>query len=98
VVLEAVTRLLPGVLGNVASVADESFANPGERLLEPPVYTRPPEFAGHAVPPVLLSGDHAAVARWRREESLRRTVERRPDLLPPAPSSAEAAGPDPVAE
>jgi tRNA (guanine37-N1)-methyltransferase len=98
VVLEAVTRLLPGVLGNAASAADESFADVGERLLEPPVYTRPPEFAGRSVPPVLLSGDHAAVKRWRREESLRRTVERRPDLLPAAPSSAESAGPDPVAE
>jgi tRNA (guanine37-N1)-methyltransferase len=81
VMLEAVTRLLPGVLGNADSVVDDSFADAGERLLEPPVYTRPPEFAGRGVPPVLLSGDHGAIARWRREESVRRTRERRPDLL-----------------
>jgi tRNA (guanine37-N1)-methyltransferase len=85
VVLEAVTRLLPGVLGNAASVTDESFADAGARLLEPPVYTRPPVYEGRPVPPVLLSGDHAAVARWRREESLRRTAERRPDLMPDDP-------------
>ncbi|HSP37619.1 MAG TPA: tRNA (guanosine(37)-N1)-methyltransferase TrmD [Frankiaceae bacterium] len=97
-VLEAVTRLLPGVLGNAASVADESFADATERLLEPPVYTRPPEFAGRAVPPVLLSGDHAAVARWRREESLRRTAVRRPDLLLTDPTIGNGAGTDPVAE
>jgi tRNA (guanine37-N1)-methyltransferase len=81
VMVEAVTRLLPGVLGNADSVVDDSFADAGERLLEPPVYTRPPEFAGRGVPPVLLSGDHGAIARWRREESVRRTRERRPDLL-----------------
>jgi tRNA (guanine37-N1)-methyltransferase len=78
VVLDAVTRLLPGVLGNAASPADESFAT---GLLEYPQYTRPVEFRGAAVPDVLVSGDHAAVARWRREQSLRRTLERRPDLL-----------------
>jgi tRNA (guanine37-N1)-methyltransferase len=82
VVVEAVTRLLPGVLGNAESAVDDSFAAADERLLEPPVYTRPPEIAGRSVPPVLLSGDHGAIARWRREESLRRTAERRPDLLP----------------
>jgi tRNA (guanine37-N1)-methyltransferase len=82
VVVEAVTRLLPGVLGNAESAVDDSFAAADERLLEPPVYTRPPEIAGRSVPPVLLSGDHGAIARWRRAESLRRTAERRPDLLP----------------
>ncbi len=82
VVLDAVTRLLPGVLGNAASPADESFAT---GLLEYPQYTRPVEFRGAAVPDVLLSGDHAAIARWRRREALRRTLERRPDLLARAP-------------
>lgn len=81
VIVEAVTRLLPGVLGNAASVLDDSFADADTRLLEPPVYTRPPEFAGRSVPDVLLSGDHGAIARWRRERSLERTRERRPDLL-----------------
>jgi tRNA (guanine37-N1)-methyltransferase len=104
VMVEAVTRLLPGVLGNADSVVDDSFADAGERLLEPPVYTRPPDFGGHTVPPVLLSGDHGAIARWRREESLRRTRERRPDLLGPAgpqapdPAAADPAAADPVAE
>jgi tRNA (guanine37-N1)-methyltransferase len=92
VVLEAVTRLLPGVLGNEASAPDDSFADPARRLLEPPVYTRPPVFAGREVPPVLLSGDHAAIARWRRAESLRRTALRRPDLLD------DPVADDPVAE
>jgi tRNA (guanine37-N1)-methyltransferase len=81
VMIEAVTRLLPGVLGNAESAADDSFADAEERLIEPPVYTRPPVFEGREVPPVLLSGDHAAIAAWRREESRRRTAERRPDLL-----------------
>jgi tRNA (guanine37-N1)-methyltransferase len=78
--LEAVTRLLPGVLGNAESVADDSFS---DGVLEGPVFTRPPEFEGRAVPPVLLSGDHGAVASWRREQGLARTRDRRPDLLPP---------------
>jgi tRNA (guanine37-N1)-methyltransferase len=85
VVIEAVARLLPGVLGCGLSVADESFS---AGRLEYPQWTRPPEFRGRAVPPVLLSGDHAAVARWRQVEALRRTRERRPDLLaryPPTP-------------
>jgi len=81
VIVEAVARLLPGVLGNACSVADDSFA-PGamENLLEGPVYTKPPVWRGHEVPPILLSGHHAAIARWRRDQALRRTVERRPDL------------------
>jgi tRNA (guanine37-N1)-methyltransferase len=78
VVLDAVARLLPGVLGNEASSLDESHS---AGLLEYPQYTRPAEFRGARIPDVLLSGDHAAIARWRREESLRRTFERRRDLL-----------------
>ena len=78
VVLEAVARLLPGVLGNEESHQQDSFS---EGLLEGPAYTRPPVFEGLAVPDVLLSGDHAAIARWRRDQSLRRTAERRPELL-----------------
>jgi tRNA (guanine37-N1)-methyltransferase len=77
VVIEAVSRLVPGVLGNVESLALESHS---AGLLEYPQYTRPPEFQGHAVPDVLLSGDHGAVERWRRDESERLTQQRRPDL------------------
>ncbi|MGB5266494.1 MAG: tRNA (guanosine(37)-N1)-methyltransferase TrmD [Polyangiales bacterium] len=77
-VIEATARLLPGVLGNDESVADESHA---DGLLEYPQYTRPEEFRGERVPEILRSGNHAAIARWRRKESLRRTLERRPDLL-----------------
>jgi tRNA (guanine37-N1)-methyltransferase len=78
VVIEAVARLLPGVLGNEGSAADESFTS---GLLEYPHYTRPAEFRGWEVPPVLRSGDHAAVGAWRRTQALLRTAERRPDLL-----------------
>jgi tRNA (guanine37-N1)-methyltransferase len=78
VVIEAVARLLPGVLGNEGSAAEESFAS---GLLEYPHYTRPAEFRGWEVPAVLRSGDHAAVRAWRRAQSLLRTAERRPDLL-----------------
>lgn len=85
-VIEATARLLPGVLGNEDSAADESHA---EGLLEYPQYTRPEEFRGHAVPDILRSGNHAAIARWRRKESLRRTLERRPDLLEAAELSEE---------
>lgn len=82
VMVEAVARLVPGVLGNEASHADDSFAPGGmERLLEGPVYTRPPVWEGLAVPGVLTSGDHAAVARWRREQAFARTRQMRPDLL-----------------
>jgi tRNA (guanine37-N1)-methyltransferase len=77
-IVEATARLVPGVLGNEASAAEESFA---AGLLEHPQYTRPAQFRGWAVPEVLLSGDHAKVARWRRAQSLRRTIERRPDLI-----------------
>ncbi|HEY3943166.1 MAG TPA: tRNA (guanosine(37)-N1)-methyltransferase TrmD [Acidimicrobiales bacterium] len=78
VVVETVARLVPGVLGNEDSAADESF---GDGLLEHPHFTRPWGFRGWAVPEVLRSGDHGAVARWRRAQSLRRTLERRPDLV-----------------
>ena len=78
VVVEAVTRLVPGVMGNEASAEDESFA---DGLLEYPHYTRPAEFQGWSVPEVLRSGDHGRIARWRRAQSLARTVERRPDLV-----------------
>jgi tRNA (guanine37-N1)-methyltransferase len=77
-VIEATARLLPGVLGNLDSTRDESHA---DGLLEYPQYTRPPEFRGQHVPEILLSGDHAAVARWRRKETLRRTQRERPDLF-----------------
>jgi tRNA (guanine37-N1)-methyltransferase len=88
VILEAVCRLLPGVLGNEQSAADDSFGgrageegDPMRGLLEGPVYTRPRSWRGHEVPPVLLSGDHKAIARWRRDEALRRTAAVRPDLV-----------------
>ncbi len=77
-VIEGVARLLPGVLGNPESVHNESFQGPG---LEGPQYTRPAEFRGQAVPPVLLSGDHGAIARWRAKQSIEFTRKRRPDLL-----------------
>jgi tRNA (guanine37-N1)-methyltransferase len=88
VVIETVARLLPGVLGNDASIGDESF---GAGLLEYPQYTRPAEFRGWAVPEVLRSGDHARVERWRRAQALRRTLARRPDLLDRPLSDAEQA-------
>jgi tRNA (guanine37-N1)-methyltransferase len=77
-VIEAVTRLLPGVMGNEGSAGDDSFS---AGLLEGPSYTRPPAYEGLEVPAVLLSGDHAAVARWRRQEALLRTARYRPELL-----------------
>ena len=78
VVLEAVGRLVPGVMGNEASALEESFS---EGLLEHPQYTRPASFRGWEVPEVLRSGDHGRVARWRRAQALARTLERRPDLI-----------------
>jgi tRNA (guanine37-N1)-methyltransferase len=86
VVIEAVARLVPGVLGNLDSLAEESFTG---GLLEYPQYTRPAEFGGLKVPEVLLSGDHGRIARWRREQSLRRTFEQRPDLIDAAELSDE---------
>jgi tRNA (guanine37-N1)-methyltransferase len=90
VMVEAVGRLLPGVLGNACSAGDDSFgggpfggdADPAMRgLLEGPVYTRPRAWLGQEVPEVLLSGNHAAIARWRRDMALRRTAAHRPDLI-----------------
>ena len=78
IVIDAVARLIPGVLGNEKSAADESFSN---GLLEYPQYTRPEEFRGMKVPEVLLSGDHERIRKWRREASVRLTMDRRPDLL-----------------
>lgn len=86
VVLDAVARLLPGVLGASESLTEESHTG---GLLEYPHYTRPPAFRGWAVPDVLLSGNHQAIARWRREQSLTRTLRWRPDLMRTAVLSAE---------
>jgi tRNA (guanine37-N1)-methyltransferase len=88
VVIEAVTRLLPGVMGNEASAVEESFS---EGLLEYPQYTRPAELRGWTVPEVLRSGNHARIARWRQAQALRRTQERRPDLLVRELTAAEQA-------
>jgi len=84
VMVEAVARLLPGVLGNPASAEEDSFSG---GLLEGPCYTRPEVWRGLSVPEVLRSGNHAAIRRWRRNESLRRTYQRRPDLLARLPAS-----------
>lgn len=78
VLIDAMVRLLPGALGDEASASDESFT---DGTLEYPQFTRPREFRGMEVPEVLLSGDHDKIAAWRREQSLERTLERRPDLL-----------------
>jgi tRNA (guanine37-N1)-methyltransferase len=77
VVIDAVTRLIPGVLGDEESTSDESFSH---GLLEYPHYTRPAEFRGLKVPEVLMSGNHAEIEKWRREQARQRTQERRPDL------------------
>jgi tRNA (guanine37-N1)-methyltransferase len=84
VIVEAVCRLLPGVLGNEQSAADDSFGGAGgamSGLLEGPVYTRPRSWRGLEVPDILLSGHHKAIARWQRDEALRRTAANRPDLI-----------------
>lgn len=86
VVIDAVTRLLPGVLGDPEAPLEDSHAT---GLLEYPHYTRPAEFRGWPIPDVLLSGNHAQIDRWRREEALRRTLEHRPDLLEEADLSRE---------
>ena len=78
VMIDTISRLVDGVLNNDDSAKYESFA---DNRLEYPQYTRPEEFMGRKVPPVLLSGDHKKIAMWREEESLKRTKERRPDLL-----------------
>ena len=86
VVIEAVSRLVPGVVGSAESTVSESFST---EVLEYPQYTRPADFRGWIVPDTLLSGNHGEIARWRRRESLRRTFERRPDLLGMASLSEE---------
>lgn len=78
VLIDGIVRLIPGVLNDMESALEDSFQ---DNLLSAPVYTRPPVFEGQAVPPVLLSGDHQAIARWRWAQRLKRTAERRPDLL-----------------
>jgi tRNA (guanine37-N1)-methyltransferase len=102
VMTEAVCRLLPGVLGNAESAADDSFGGAGgigpsgsarmSGLVEGPVYTRPRVWRGHEVPPVLISGDHAMIARWRRDCALRRTAQNRPDLVARLLEAGSAAG------
>jgi tRNA (guanine37-N1)-methyltransferase len=86
ILIDAVSRLLPGVLGDPTGAMDDSHAS---GLLEYPHYTRPPEFRGWGVPEVLLSGDHAKIDKWRREQSLRRTLKRRPDMLENLPLTKE---------
>lgn len=102
VMAEAVCRLLPGVMGNTESAADDSFGaggGPMAGLVEGPAYTRPRTWRGREVPPVLLSGDHAAIARWRRDCALERTAQNRPDLVerllqePPPASGRPTDGP-----
>ncbi len=88
-VLDATVRLIPGVLGNAASTEEESFA---DGLLEHPHYTQPREWRGHSIPDVLLSGNHAEIAKWRRAEAERLTAERRPDLWNAYRGRAEGKG------
>ncbi len=88
VVLDACVRLLPGVMGTAESAVEESFST---NLLEYPHYTRPAEWQGHPVPGVLLSGDHAAIARWRQAQAMQATAARRPDLLPGTVASGVTA-------
>ncbi|MBI4331699.1 MAG: tRNA (guanosine(37)-N1)-methyltransferase TrmD [Chloroflexi bacterium] len=86
VIVDAVSRLVPGVLGSEESAGEDSFAG---GVLEYPQYTRPPVYRGWEVPEVLISGNHGRIRRWRREQSLKRTLERRPDLLSKAPLDAD---------
>lgn len=86
IVIDAVTRLIPGAVGSIESTQDDSFST---GLLQFPQYTRPQSYEGNEVPEILLSGNHGEIERWRRRESLRRTFERRPDLLADADLSAE---------
>ncbi|MFC9090839.1 tRNA (guanosine(37)-N1)-methyltransferase TrmD [Nocardiopsis dassonvillei] len=89
VMVEAITRLLPGVLGNTESAVQDSFASGGmENLVEGAVYTKPASWRGREVPPVLLSGNHGAVDRWRRDQALRKTARNRPDLVEALPEEA----------
>jgi tRNA (guanine37-N1)-methyltransferase len=93
VIVDAVVRLIPGVLGDEQSNIDDSFSR-GNRLLEFPQYTRPREFRGHTVPDVLTGGDHGAIAKWRAEQSRLRTQQRRSDLLQPTENKNQNPTPD----
>jgi len=86
IIVDAVARLIPGVLGHPTAASNDSHAS---GILEGPHYTRPADFRGWKVPDILLSGNHGQIAAWRRRESLRRTLERRPDLLATADLSGE---------
>jgi tRNA (guanine37-N1)-methyltransferase len=85
ILIDAISRFIPGVLGDPSGAEDDSHAS---GLLEYPHYTRPPEFRGWSVPEVLLSGNHGKITKWRREQSLRRTLSKRPDMLENAPLTA----------
>ena len=85
VIIEAVVRLLPGVIGNPASLTEESHGVDHDGLLEYPLYTKPPSWRGLDVPEILFSGHHGKIAEWRRQQALSRTRERRPDLVPDEP-------------
>ena len=87
VIIEAVVRLLPGVIGNPASLTEESHGVDHDGLLEYPLYTKPPSWRGLDVPEILFSGHHRKIAEWRRQQALARTRERRPDLVPGDPES-----------
>ncbi len=89
VLIDAVVRLIPGVLGDSESAHYESFSPGSDRLLDHPHYTRPPVWMDMPVPEILLSGDHAKVAKWRSQQSLLRTKARRPDILPPEPPAPD---------
>ena len=96
VLVDSIVRLLPGTLGHEQSAADDSFSN---GLLEAPQYTRPADFRGWKVPEVLLSGNHAEIAKWRKEQAIERTRENRPDLLNKVgchPERSEAKSKDPA--
>lgn len=95
VLVDSIVRLLPGTLGHEQSAADDSFSN---GLLEAPQYTRPADFRGWKVPEVLLSGNHAEIAKWRKEQAIKRTRENRPDLLNKEchPERSEAKSKDPA--
>jgi len=86
VVIDAVSRQIPGVIGDGSALAEESFTRP---MLEAPHYTRPRDFRGLSVPEVLVSGNHAEIEQWRREQALKKTAERRPDLLSDVQLSTE---------
>jgi tRNA (guanine37-N1)-methyltransferase len=98
VVIEAVVRLLPGVIGNPGSLTEESHAAGHEGLLEGPSYTKPPSWRGLDVPEVLLSGHHERVAAWRRDQAVARTRQRRPELLPSSELVIKPARPDDAGE